>query len=373
MRNKALAFLTLIFLFNIQLEAETLPPLPTRVVISKETWENYSRNVLEILFPNRLEFVRKIQIQILESDSIAENDVGDSKITITTRLIRCVNDQYEYAALLAHKMAHRLLDHKSSQQNGNQAVDWTEKRKEELEADIFSLLVSPRAYAVSSLLDRMIPEWVEEMKNLPKEEADQVTSSLFLRLNNIDNIFDSTSPKRLLNSCPLPKALPKKESNIRTWRKFAYKVLYCIFPGQEPQLRRVRIKVIKEVGVAENISRKNGFEIRLSIQILREILEDPEDLAVLLGHEFGHTIFRRDYKKDYAVTGLSQNYLEYIFRSQWEADIVAILPIYKGECHWAKILKKDFVPHEKRQLDIAGMEIDNKRVERLEKMCQTNY
>lgn len=103
-------------------------------------------------------------------------------------------------------------------------------------------------------------------------------------------------------------------------------------------------------------------------------MRSQEEFAVLLGHEFGHALFKREYDYDYLKTGLTETNDEYLLRRETESDIVGALPLVKGDCYLADVLERlvnsRMISH---FLEGRFKPLNQSRITRLRAACAQNY
>jgi hypothetical protein len=101
---------------------------------------------------------------------------------------------------------------------------------------------------------------------------------------------------------------------------------------------------------------------------VRYVVRNKEEFAVLMGHEFAHLLFNRAYDRDAEYTKIAFSEIDLGLRAQTEADIAGTLPLVKGECYLANVLK--------RLSQLYGSESipqERVRIIRLDSMCKLNY
>jgi len=382
---RIISLLIAILLFcSTAVSAQELPPLPSREGdISAKLWEDYSRNVLNILFPTRKELIKKLSIRVLPNELMEGAGSNFSEIFITAGLIRMVNNEHEYAAVLAHEFTHRMLLHltprrpaenlEEFESMGFYVFDRQIHQRNELEADFGGIITSFQPKAFLSILYRTITVAVEQTMALPAGVRATITSTLFVRMNSAENLIKINST-RIFPAGKLPGCLPGKKATAYEWEQCILKTFVAMYPNHQERFAVLSIILMPGLGDIRTITFKDGSKImEVDPDFIRSVAHSPEELAVLLGHEFGHVLVSRDHGSDYRRPNLSEGPDELKRRKQMEADIIAVLPIERGECHLVKVLERMFKPDSSGKIEVDEARIGELRINRLRAMCALNY
>jgi Zn-dependent protease with chaperone function len=360
-----IVILSFILCVSVPQGQQDLAPLPDRNgSLNTRAWESYTRSLLLRLFPTRAKRIREMEI-VIAPEANAEAFSYSLGIRISEGLIRMVADEHEYAAAAAHEMVHQLLPHSS-------AVNVRVDRRWELAADLGSLAVSFKPRSTLSALDRMIPLRVSSLVEAPPEYRLEIAQSLLLRRTSLESLL-SEKWTRIGPAKKLPDPMPDKKADIAEWVRYSELLLRNMYPGH-PRMGNVAITGTSgDTGpyLLSSATTHAGTTIVMNDRI-RSLGLTKEELATLLGHEFGHALLGRNYERAYARTGLTEQAAEVRSREEEQSDLIATLPLEKGECYLSRGLTKILrSPHVKISGDLLAFNRERARV--LGSICTWNY
>jgi hypothetical protein len=351
-------------------EAPKLPSMPSKVEpIELKQWSDYSRTLLQIMFPTRLKLLRKMKIIVVENpDIFAKTDL--EKVVISTGLIGLASDKDEFASVLSHEFAHRLLLHyvalKKIEADGSIVLDWDALRRNELESDFVSLAVSANQPSILSILQRVIPTQVEYLAKAPPQYRLESAQTLMLQQNSLERLLKMAAPQ-ITSAEPIPGPLPRADATIEEWEKYTKKVLRAMYPTASSKIDRIGINISDTAWFI--YADYDAEMITFAPALVRYVVKSKEEFAVLMGHEFAHFLFSdRAYFRDNENTSIVFPPLDLALRADIEADIAGTLPIVRGECRLANVLDRLF-----KVYGAEAMQEHRVRLSRLRTMCALNY
>jgi len=369
-------------------QSQGLPPMPSQKGFNWksqfEAWEEYSRIVLEYMFPTRRKLVERVKIHIVDDETINARGGGNDML-IAVGLIKFVRNEDEFAAVLAHELGHRLLVHRSPlrppetlaedieasrEHVVNIISNWAEYQRNEVEADTISMLMARQPKAPFVFYARVSSEVFGV--DLPESGyALRQFQIMKLRIQTMNNILDQVDLAPVVRAKPLPK-LPSWKAEADAWVSYGRDVLYAMFPNYEGRVARLRLRIDEDAPLAHATvgpALPEGM-IELNIKFVHDVVRSPEEFAVLIGHEFGHIVMTRYYAGDYNGTGIAFGEAEINFRKEFEADLFATLPLEKGDCTLTRVLERVVV----NPLTFVEfpLDLDQPRLNRLRAQCALN-
>jgi len=181
----------------------------------------------------------------------------------------------------------------------------------------------------------------------------------------------------LVQARPLPRPLPDWDAPAETWSAYGRATLSAMYPNLQWLIDKATVEIsdhtnLLAIGFRDD---KLGMNvIQFDTDLLRAAVREPEDFAVLIGHEFGHLMVDRDYRQDYRGTHIRYARAEAAARQQFEADLIATLPLERGECHLAdtlqRIITSPIIADHTTPKYLAPEVV---RITRLRAMCAANY
>ncbi len=346
-------------------QATRFPPLPSRNPIVPAIWVEYTQRVVKELFPTRPKLWEK-KLIVVPSDEIRAAPF-EKEVRISTRFIREIQDEEEYAVLIAHEWGHGLWGSINKPQTKvilPTSEFFDDYRVKEAEADFVAFIVTGSSKYAQALLERTL-QW-EKRGNLSLFEFREFQKILRFRLQITHNMPDTLA--RVVQAEQIPNPLPKWDAIDAVWQDYTRRVLFAMYPNYKVSVKDLFVNIVESDEVAEGGVQNHLPFVSLNPRLLRFIVKTPEEFAVLIGHEFGHSVVTRDYQMDYLETDVTFPILETGFRKQYEADMFGILPLERGACLWADTLDRIVLYYLQTERGY-NPKLDRARTSRLRKMC----
>ncbi len=342
-------------------------------------WNLHGKNILLIGFPTRTELVMKYETRVIISPTPDAQNV-EKGLVITTGMLKLLSHDCHYSALLTHEFAHKFLrqtwpvgvylTQDDESKSGMTAENWKQVRSNELEADFVASLTAFTTDCLAEVMDRSTPAFVNMITGFPDWSRKEMVKMMLLRQNSIDSIKEMKLD-RIYPAGQLPTPFPSKTASDSDWIWYIKKTLIAMYPNQAVRVAVVEIIPSKIKGVI--MADLSTASILVDFDLLRDVVRTREELAVLMGHEFGHILTSRNTRLDFQKAGVPKSDLELIDQRETEADIFGILPIRKGECYLATVLQRLSTSQFAKTYDETEQEHGRARIARLSAMCNNNY
>lgn len=258
--------------------AVALTPLPPKVntEVGRVAWEQYSRDTLTKLFPEYAEAFKTRPLII--SDSPEANAHRDGRLlTFDFGLVALMEDEAEYASVLAHELGHVMLSHESTTLYSGMFTpagdDMVLLEKQETEADRFGLLVLQRAGFPPCASARALTRTLD-------------SNGMRAHANNIYVAVNLRREEALVHFCSLPPqmlATGKDEFKTAMWRVYADVVVRQVWPKSSPFKGLIVLNDETFLGRAES----GTGNLLLGPGLIR-LVQEPDDIAFFAAHELRH-------------------------------------------------------------------------------------